>query len=84
MSTWAGYQHRKPVTAAARLDAGTLARFATPLTWPEILRLERRSRELWWTHVIGDAEDRGLLRWDRQRSAWALTDAGREHVRDVS
>jgi len=84
MSTWMGYEQRKPILEAARLDAGTLARFATPLTWPEILRLERRPRELWWTHAVGDAEDRGLLRWLPARHAWMLTDAGREAVRGVT
>lgn len=84
MSMWMGYERRKPITAAARLDAGTLARFAVPLTWPDILRIERRPRELWWTHAVGDAEDRGLLRWLRDRSAWVLTEAGREAVRGVS
>jgi len=84
MSTWMAYEHRKPLLTEARLSAGTLARFCTPLTWPEILRLERRPRALWWTYAVGDAEDRGLLRWMRDRRAWVLTDAGRELVRGVS
>lgn len=84
MSTWMGYQHRKPVTAAARLDAGTLARFARPLTWAEILELDRRVRSLWWTYALGDAEDRGLLRWLKAQRAWVLTDAGRDAVRGVA
>jgi hypothetical protein len=84
MATWSGYRHVRPVLEAARLDAGTLARFASALTWPEILRLDRRVRVSWWTYAIGDAEDRGLLRWLRDRRAWVLTDAGREAVRGVA
>jgi hypothetical protein len=83
MATWMAYQRRRPVLASARLDAGTLARFAVPLTWPEIEALAPR-QALWWTYAVGDAEDRGLLVWDRARRAWTLTEAGREWVRDVS
>jgi hypothetical protein len=84
MGTWLGYVHRRPVTEAARIDAGTLARFLRPLTWPEIRAIDPRIPKFWWTYAVGNAEDRGLLRWLRERRAWILTEAGAAWVRDVS
>jgi hypothetical protein len=67
-----------------RLLPGTLARFARGLGWPEILAITDGRGASWWRDAVGDAEDRGLLRWDRKARAWRLTDDGRELVRAVT
>jgi hypothetical protein len=69
---------------SARLKDGTLARFATPLSWRDILALGGDKRPGWWRHAVVDAENRGLLAWDRETSRWMLTDEGRERTRAVS
>lgn len=84
MATWMGYERRKPLLERAWLSAGTLARFAAGLTWSEILAIDTRVRDLWWSHAVGNAEDAGLLAWDRARGLWMLTEQGRDHVRCVS
>lgn len=66
------------------LRPGTLARFAHGLSWPHILDLTAGRGKRWWLEAIMDAEDRGLLTWDRDRLVWVLTDAGRELVRSVA
>lgn len=64
------------------LSPGTLARFATGITWPEMLAL--RSNPKWWRRVILRAEDDGFIRWDKKRRAWFLTEAARPAVRHVA
>lgn len=78
------YRRSRPLLEAAEMPTGTLARFARPLTWPQILALDPKTRELWWTYAIGNAEDRKLLRWLPRHEAWVLTEAGRAAVREVA
>lgn len=68
----------------AILDPGTLARFAGGLPWRSILTLGDGHSKNWWRHALAEAEDRGMLEWDRERGCWTLTDAGRVAVRGVS
>lgn len=69
---------------SARLEAGTLARFATGLTWDEIRALAPCHSEGWWRHAIADAEERGLLVWVRADAVWRLSPAGRGVTRSVA
>lgn len=68
------------------LGLGTLARFATPLTWAQIRALIPQQRRLysadWWRQAVMQAEDDGHLRWTGE--GWTLTDAGRALVRGVA
>jgi hypothetical protein len=68
---------------SARIEAGTLARFAPGLTWEQIRELSSHS-EGWWRHAIADAEERGLLVWARGDKVWRLSPAGRGVTRVVS
>lgn len=71
--------------ATARLAAGTLARFVGGMTWAMIhAQLSFNRRRSWWRSAVADAEERGLLEWNRESRMWSLTDAGREHVRSIS
>lgn len=78
------YRPKKPDYEAARLEVGTLARFADGLTWREILALDRSLSRFWWSNAVGWAEDQGLLWYDFSNGAWWLSDAGRLAVRDVA
>ena len=68
----------------AVLGPGTLARFAGGLPWRSILTLGDGHSKNWWRHALADAEDRGMLEWDRIEGRWCLTEAGRVAVRDVA
>lgn len=68
----------------AVLNAGTLARFAGGLGWPAILALTGGKRKAWWRCAVAEAEERGLLEWDRSAKVWRLTEAGRDHTRSVA
>lgn len=67
----------------AWLSAGTLAAFAGGLAWSEILAMTGGARKAWWRIALADAEDRGLVEWDRPAKVWRLTVKGREHTRGV-
>jgi hypothetical protein len=68
---------------SARLEPGTLARFAPGLSWEQIRALDGSNSEGWWRHAIADAERR-LLVWSRFYGVWRLTPAGRAVTRGVS
>lgn len=70
--------------AGARLKPGTLARFAEGLTWRGIYDMTGGRRRTWWRAAVVEAEQRGLLEWSRETRMWTLTEAGREHVRNVT
>ena len=79
----------RPSYAAERaasyvLPAGTLAAFAPGLDWDAIATLDARHGLAWWRCAIADAEERGLLTWEREAQRWTLTDDGRAAVRSVS
>lgn len=63
---------------------GTLARFAEGLDWDSIYSLDPKTGSVKWLRAIVEAEDAGVLTWDRSRKVWTLTEAGRERVRDVA
>lgn len=67
---------------APDLSLDDLARFYTPLTWPEIKAIEPRRRTMWWRLAILNADEYGLglLRWVKRARAWTLTDRGRQIV----
>ncbi len=67
-----------------RLEPGTLARFIPGLDWPSMYALDRTRGRAWWRMAVADAEERGLLWWDREGRSWQLTSDGVEAVRDVS
>lgn len=69
---------------SARLEPGTLARFAPGLTWADIAKLDGGHSEGWWRHALADAEERRLLVWSRGEGTWCLTPAGRAVTRNVS
>ncbi len=66
------------------LSTGTLARFATGLSWRAILDITAGHQKAWWRCAVADSEDRGLLEWDRAERVWRLTPLGRCVVRDVA
>ncbi len=84
----------RPSEAKARQDeylsAAELARFATPMTWKEIMRAPYGTPAVFcrtpsrWRAAVVEAEGRGLLVFDRRTLRWGLTDEGRAWVRDVA
>lgn len=69
-------------SAKKRLSVSQLAKFATPLTWDEIVQIQPEMPKSWWRHAVIDADEygRGLLRWIPRLQAWTLTDRGRSVV----
>ncbi len=67
----------------AKLSGGALARFAAGLDWAGIIAIGGKGPG-WWRLAIADAEDHGLLEWDRKAKRWRLTDEGRKHTRGIS
>ncbi len=72
----------------APLSPAELALFDGGVTWRLLFSLlrvngrkDRGSRATRLTYVVGDAEDAGLLWWEKKGKRWHLTDAGREVVR---
>jgi len=63
------------------LTAGMLARFAGGLTWDAIVA--SGNGRAWWRTAVADAEDRGLIAWDRGARVWRLTAAGSAHTRSI-
>ncbi len=66
------------------LGPGSLAPFAGGLSWRAIHALDVSHGTTWWRCAVADAEQRGLLEWDRMRRVWTLTADGYDAVRDVS
>ncbi len=72
------------------LSAPELARFATPMTWKEIMKAPYGTPPVFcrtpsrWRAAVIEAEERGLLQFDRRTLRWSLTDAGRKWCADVA
>jgi len=74
------YQAKARVSA---MTAGMLARFAGGLTWDAIVASGNGNGRAWWRTAIADAEDRGLIAWDRGARVWRLTAEGSAHTRSI-
>jgi hypothetical protein len=84
----------RPSVARARLDerlsAPELARFASPMTWKEIMATPPGTPSIFcrtpkrWRDAVEEAETRGLLTFCHRTKRWHLTDAGRRWVADVA
>lgn len=75
----------------SRMRPATLARFARPLTWIDILGRDWKNGHgpqgrlaAWWSEAVGLAEDDGLLFWDKKARTWSLTLRGLEAVKAVA
>jgi hypothetical protein len=76
------YRKKIPAYEAARIEAGTLARFVDGLTWGQIYDLDRTIARGWWRGAIVNAEADGMLVW--LAGCWWLSDTGRLAIRSVA